>query len=384
MPTRRANHEGTYESKADPQNPKAKKWRLVKEVDRRRKHGPWSSTKAKALDAWKEKWNKPEAKVTPPGEKTLNAILSEKFTGPWVAELAPTTLDSYLRTWETAIEKDPLGSMQISAIEKDHVIEWRSSCLSAGIGIPTVIKAMVVLGRVLKEEGNGVMSLVKPPQYSPKTKHVIKPSETLEISARVHTPRTKLAILLMMEGMSRGEIAGLHFEQIDDDGTITIDRQAVEVNGVVSMRYKLKSKNRYRSIQIPDAAREILAELRAAAKSPMIFPGEPGKGRKKDRKAKKEALPMHPTALTRMVARALKGTIFERVRPHALRAAFATHLLEARVDVRTAAEMLGHDPAVLVRIYAQSRPELKKAASDQVAALRNPPQELTLVEAKAS
>jgi integrase len=48
--------------------------------------------------------------------------------------------------------------------------------------------------------------------------------------------------------------------------------------------------------------------------------------------------------------------------PHALRRTYGMQLLEAGVDVVTAADLMRHDAKMLLEEYARSRPDLKIAA----------------------
>lgn len=48
--------------------------------------------------------------------------------------------------------------------------------------------------------------------------------------------------------------------------------------------------------------------------------------------------------------------------PHALRRTYGMTLLEAGVDVVTAADLMRHDPAMLLQEYARTRTDLKREA----------------------
>lgn len=72
--------------------------------------------------------------------------------------------------------------------------------------------------------------------------------------------------------------------------------------------------------------------------------------------------PVSPSVIDDRWRRWRKGTKFEKVGLHDLRATFGTMLLEQGIDVRTAAELMRHDPTMLLKTYTRSRRDLKRNA----------------------
>jgi site-specific recombinase XerD len=70
-------------------------------------------------------------------------------------------------------------------------------------------------------------------------------------------------------------------------------------------------------------------------------------------------------ALTHRLKDAMKGTALENIKYaglHIFRRTYGMVLLEKGVDVTTAAELMRHDPVMLLKEYTRSREDLKRDA----------------------
>lgn len=148
---------------------------------------------------------------------------------------------------------------------------------------------------------------------------VLSPREVQRLLAAVSNPKHRAILMVSYSGGLRvSEVAHLRVEDIDSRRM------------VIHVRHTKGKKDRFVPLS-PKLLGELRAYWRAARPRPFLFPG---------------ADPQRP--ITRgTIARACKKAareagIEKNVSPHTLRHSFATHLLEAGVDVRTIQVLLGH------------------------------------------
>ena len=130
-------------------------------------------------------------------------------------------------------------------------------------------------------------------------------------------------------GLSRGELLGLKWEDVDlQNGIIHVRRQVARVDGEVK-ELPLKTKNSYRNISISQDAVAMLTEMEAHRSSDYVFPSSTGG-------------PISPDSVNNMLHRVLKRAGLPSIRFHDLRHTFATLALQNGVDIKTVSGMLGH------------------------------------------
>jgi integrase/recombinase XerD len=113
-----------------------------------------------------------------------------------------------------------------------------------------------------------------------------------------------------------------------------------------------------RLVPLTDAAKEavaawrtILAEIPTPRPSPWLFPAESASG----------YLPRQVFARDLKVVAARAGIAADRVSPHVLRHAFASHLLQNGADLRVVQQLLGHADVATTQIYTHVLDERAKA-----------------------
>ncbi|MFB6622108.1 tyrosine-type recombinase/integrase [Streptomyces sp. NPDC056374] len=174
-----------------------------------------------------------------------------------------------------------------------------------------------------------------------------------------------LYVLALRTGLRKGELLGLHWEDLDlDSGTATIHRslQRTRSQGLTVLNTKTLASER--RIALPTEClsslkihQEEQQEERQAAGTSwtdngLIFTTPKGR-------------PLDPTNLTRRFRRLLHNAGLRTIRFHDLRHSTATLLLEQGVDLVVIKELLGHAHiGVTAGVYAHVRLRLQRQAID--------------------
>ncbi|MEU3201766.1 site-specific integrase [Streptomyces sp. NPDC006996] len=176
--------------------------------------------------------------------------------------------------------------------------------------------------------------------------------------------------LALRTGLRKGELLGLHWEDLDlDGGTATIHRslQRTRSQGLTVLNTKTLASER--RIALPTECinslkihQERQQEERQAAGTSWTDNGlvfTTPKGR-----------PLDPTNLTRRFRRLLHGAELRTIRFHDLRHSTATLLLDQGVDLVVIKELLGHAHiGVTAGVYAHVRLRLQRQAIDTLGSI---------------
>lgn len=166
------------------------------------------------------------------------------------------------------------------------------------------------------------------PRSERKLPTVLSRGEVERLIEAIDNPKhTALVMITYSAGLRVGEVLRLRVADIDTE------RRAIFVRGAKGR------KDRY-TLLSDRALEAIRAYRRTMPTGPWLFPGaRPGR---------------HLTARSaqKIVVRACeRAGIRKRVTPHTLRHSFATHLLEAGVDLRYIQELLGHASSRTTQVY---------------------------------
>ncbi len=149
--------------------------------------------------------------------------------------------------------------------------------------------------------------------------------------------------LLYSTGLRRAELAALDINDIDLTGLTVFVRRG---KGGKPRLVPLGQSAAYDLALYLSRGRPELAEGHRMPRTPALFVGVGGQGRTN------QGGRLQPDGVSQMVSRACeKARLGRLVRTHALRHAFATHMLRAGADIRHIQRFLGHSSIVTTETY---------------------------------
>lgn len=166
--------------------------------------------------------------------------------------------------------------------------------------------------------------------------------------------------LLSCYGLRRSEILGLRWSAVDlDTGTLSVRRGRVAV-GTESVEGAPKSRRSRRDLPLPADVTEALRALRTQQKAEALALGV---GWSDDRliAVREDGEPLRPEFYTDEFHRLREQAGLRRIRLHGLRNTSGTLMLDQNKPVHIVAAWHGHDPAVLLSIYADVKADELRA-----------------------
>lgn len=174
-----------------------------------------------------------------------------------------------------------------------------------------------------------------------------------------------LVILAMLGGFRRGEIVGLHWDDIDfKNKKITINRSVYYLGheGVNEKATKTDSSNR--TIVISSICFDLLKQWRAEQGKMRLALGDKWHGAENIFTTDDGRI-MNPSTGPKWFAEFLKKHGFPHIRFHDLRHTFATLLISYNVDVKTVSHKLGHaSPTTTMNFYVHNLESTDKASAE--------------------
>lgn len=331
MRKRQRNHEGSiHRSSAG--------YRASVMLNGKRYYGPTVSSPTEARPAlWAKLASRPAPTAGPPLSSIVPAILAELER-----RHSPHYHALHDMVWHAHAEQR-FGALAATDVDAPMIELWRAqlevSNATRNRYARALVKLLAMAGRTVR---------VRKLPETPSEPDCLDPGRAAQLLALEAPPRAWLIVRLGLQcGLGISEMAGLRHEDREEDG-ILIQRQTLEVRGRVHENAPLKTSARRAWIPLPP---ELLDRI-GPPRTGYVLATAGGR-------------PMRPTNIRRALTELVAGTALEGISPHDLRHTYGMRLLESGVDLRTAAELMRHDPIMLAKVYARSRRDLKRAALER-------------------
>ena len=151
-----------------------------------------------------------------------------------------------------------------------------------------------------------------------------------------------LVILAILTGFRRGELVGLHWNDIDfKNHKISVKRSAYYLSGQPTSEKKPKTDLSTRTIAVPSICFDLLKQWRCEQSKIKLALGKSWKGSENIFTTDYGGI-MNPATGPKWFSSFLVKNNFPHIRFHDLRHTFATLLISSNVDVKTVSHKLGH------------------------------------------
>lgn len=311
-------------------------------------------------------------------DKTTLAAFLDRWIDHIKAHVSPRSHERYADLARKNIVP-LLGGVMLNKLRPAQIAEAYATALATGRrdgkgGLsPRTVHHMhrilkQALGQAVKWEilNRNPCDAVDPPKVERTAMQTFDLPQTAELIDALRDTRMLMpALLAVLCGLRRGEIAALRWRAIDvAAGQLAVVESAEETKDGV--RYKEPKSGRARTVALSSTMTEELKAYRARQAQELLKLGVRLSG---DNfvVAQADASPLKPTSITHEWVRLLGQTSLPRIRFHDLRHAHATHMLVSGVHPKIASERLGHSKVgITLDLYSHVLPNMQADAVAQV------------------
>jgi integrase len=281
-----------------------------------------------------------------------------------------------------------LGAIRLDRLDREDVARWIDDLADAGqLSWRSIQICRTVLRAALADAVEEGLLGRSPAARVPMPRAVAKPPKKKEVEAWTDEQVARfLAVsadhrwavafrLGVLYGLRRSEALALKWNDLDTaKGTLRIDEGLVAVRTGAAWSRAKNARSR-RVIPLDTETVRVLARHRKAQARERLIAGP--KWEDHDLIIATHAgRPVMPRSLDRALEILIDGAGVPRLTSHGLRHTAATHMVRGACDVgelRAVADVLGHSPDMLMRIYAHAMPDSTRAIADRIGARAVPP-----------
>jgi len=277
--------------------------------------------------------------------------------------LAPSTARAYRSYYRTRIGP-VLGKRSVRSITTSELNDFYTHLRSEGLARGSVQQIHAIISSTLEfgvserfgglttNEARGAKGggkIVRPAIEAPRPEDVLRLLDPVNHDEPAFLLACRLAAAT---GARRGEIVGLRWSDLDEDGRLWI-RRSIHNMGYGVMFVKLPKTARGRSLYLDDDTFEMLREIRF---DPDLRPD--------DYMTSGNVEPRSPDWITRQWGILCARVGIEGVRFHDLRHFHATYLLAGKMGVNDVSGRLGHaNPSTTLNVYGHAVRERDREAA---------------------
>ncbi len=172
-------------------------------------------------------------------------------------------------------------------------------------------------------------------------------------------------ILAILTGFRRGELVGLHWDDIDfKNHKISVKRSAYYLSGQPTSEKDPKTDLSTRTIAVPSICFDLLKQWRCEQSKMKLSLGKSWKGSENIFTTNYGGI-MNPATGPKWFSSFLEKNNFPHIRFHDLRHTFATLLISNNVDVKTVSHKLGHASTnTTLKFYVHDLESTDKASAE--------------------
>ncbi|HZT67187.1 MAG TPA: site-specific integrase [Acidimicrobiales bacterium] len=304
-------------------------------------------------------------------EPTIRSFLTETWLPATRTTVRATTFSSYCDTAKVYLVP-AFGHLALSELTPPAINAFYGECLTGWSGRAPISPSSVrrlhnVLRRALRDavrwgllERNPAAA-ADPPQSRRTEMRAWTPAEGRRfLDAVVDDRRYPLWLFYLSTGARRGEALALRWGDVDlERGFVRIHRAWVPAGHVPILTEPKTSRGR-RTVAIDRRMVEVLDAHRGAATpdpDALVF-------------CRADGRPLHPEAVTRWFAEAVRAAGVPRIRLHDTRHTHASWALASGVDTRIVSARLGHATAAFTAdVYQHLLPGMDGEAAQRIADL---------------
>lgn len=274
-----------------------------------------------------------------------------------------------------------LGAIRLDRLDREDVASWLEAIAADGdLSRRSIQVCRNVARAALADAVEEGLLRRSPAGRVPMPRDVAKPGLQREVEAWTDGEVSRFLSatadhrwsagfrLTVLYGLRRSELLALRWDDFDDeDGTIRIDEGLVPVTGGTAWTHAKNARSR-RSIPLdPETVKAVATRRKAQAVEQLlagaawddydlVFTTRAGK-------------PIMPRSFDRTLVAVVRAAGLPHLSSHGLRHTAATHMVRCAADLGelcAVADVLGHSPEILLRIYAHALPDSMRAVADRI------------------